>query len=118
MYACIPITYVCKPHARSEPKLPFSNLPLKRTHTHTHIYIYIKPLPPPHKLAFPWLSNGSAKTSSPDAMNSAPLTYTGALVSKFANMATMGAMMPKTRLADAVMALPVPRSLVGKISGV
>jgi hypothetical protein len=51
-------------------------------------------------------------------MNSAPLTYTGALVSRFANMATIGAMMPKTRFADAVMALPVPRSFVGKISGV
>jgi hypothetical protein len=33
-------------------------------------------------------------------------------------MATMGAMMPKMRFADAVMAFPVPRSLVGKISGV
>jgi hypothetical protein len=30
----------------------------------------------------------------------------------------MGAMMPKMRLAEAVMALPVPRSLVLKISGV
>lgn len=29
-------------------------------------------------------------------------------------MAMIGAMMPKMRFADAVMALPVPRSLVGK----
>lgn len=71
-----------------------------------------------HKLAFPLLSNGNTSTNTPAAMNSAPLTYTGALVSKSANMATIGAMMPKMRFADAVIAFPVPLSLVGKISGV
>lgn len=69
-------------------------------------------------LALPRLSNGRISTNSPAAMNNAPLTYTGALVSRFANMATIGAIMPNTRFADAVMALPVPRSFVGKISGV
>ena len=47
-------------------------------------------------------------------MNSAPLTYTGAAVSRLAYMAMMGAMTPKMRFAVAAMALPVPRSLVGK----
>jgi hypothetical protein len=68
-------------------------------------------------------------------MNKAPLVYTGADVLRFANIATIGcqsqlktreepcdvkltAIIPKTRLAVAVNALPVPRSLVGKISGV
>ena len=69
-------------------------------------------------LALPLDSNGSNSTKMPAAMKSAPLTYTGALVSRLANMATMGAMIPKMRFAEAVMALPVPRSLVLKISGV
>ena len=51
-------------------------------------------------------------------MKSAPLVYTGAAVSRFANMAMIGAMIPKMRLLVAVRALPVPRSFVGKISGV
>ena len=50
-------------------------------------------------------------------MNSAPLVYTGADVSRFANMAIIGAMIPKTLFAVAVSAFPVPRSLVGKTSG-
>jgi hypothetical protein len=54
---------------------------------------------------------------TPAAMNRAPLVYTGAEVSRFANMAMMGAMMPKTLFDVAVRALPVPRSLVGKTSG-
>lgn len=76
------------------------------------------PLVPTYKLALPLLSNGKIRTSRPAAMNSAPLTYTGALVSRFANMATIGAMIPKMRFALAVIAFPVPRSFVGKISGV
>lgn len=43
-----------------------------------------------YKLAFPWLSNGNTKTSSPAAMNSAPLVYTGAEVSRLANIAIIG----------------------------
>ena len=115
MYTCIYIS-----------QTQYSKIPIPSLSTPVCIYELKYPSPPfpfsssssPHKLAFPWLSNGKISTNNPDAMNSAPLTYTGALVSRFANMATMGAMMPKTRLADAVMALPVPRSLVGKISGV
>ncbi len=53
-----------------------------------------------------------AKT--PAAMKSAPLTYTGAAVSRFPYMAMMGAMTPNIRFAVAVIAFPVPRSLVGK----
>jgi hypothetical protein len=71
-----------------------------------------------YKLALPLDSKGKINTRSPAAMNRAPLTYTGALVWRSANMATIGAMMPKILFADAVIALPVPRSLVGKISGV
>jgi hypothetical protein len=71
-----------------------------------------------YKLAFPLDSNGRISTNSPAAMNSAPLTYTGAAVSRFAYIATTGAMIPNIRFADAVIAFPVPRSFVGKISGV
>jgi hypothetical protein len=69
-------------------------------------------------LAFPRLSNGRSRTNTPAAINNAPDTYTGALVSRFANIATIGAMMPNTLFALAVIAFPVPRSLVAKISGV
>ena len=68
-------------------------------------------------------------------MNKAPLVYTGAAVVRSANIAMIGAMIPKTRLEVAVSAFPVPRScshvsifshrsgswwltFVGKISGV
>jgi hypothetical protein len=50
-------------------------------------------------------------------MNNAPLVYTGAEVSRFANIAMIGAIIPKTLFAVAVSALPVPRSFVGKTSG-
>ena len=87
-----------------------------------------------YKLAFPWLSNGSIATNKPAAKKRAPLVYTGAVVSRFANIATSGcimsvavgrvyergltAMIPNTRFDVAVKAFPVPRSFVGNISGV
>lgn len=45
---------------------------------------------PPHKLAFPCVSKGMSSTSSPATINSAPLVYTGAAVSRFANIAIIG----------------------------
>lgn len=75
-------------------------------------------IPTNYMLAFPRLSNGSTSTNSPAAQNKAPLTYTGAALSKSANIATIGAIIPNTLFALAVIAFPVPRSLVGKISGV
>ena len=63
-----------------------------------------------HKLAVPCGSKGRKITINPAAMNNAPLVYTGAEVWRFANMAIIGAMIPKTRFAVAVRALPVPRS--------
>lgn len=71
-----------------------------------------------YMLAFPRLSYGRSKTKMPAAMNNAPETYTGALVSRFANMATIGAMIPNTLFALAVIAFPVPRSFVANVSGV
>jgi hypothetical protein len=55
---------------------------------------------------------------TPATMKSAPLVYTGADVSRLAKIAMIGAMMPNIRFEVAASALPVPRSLVGKISGV
>lgn len=43
-----------------------------------------------YKLAFPCDSNGNKATKQPATMNNAPLVYTGAEVSKFANMAMIG----------------------------
>ena len=43
-----------------------------------------------YKLAFPWLSNGRIATNNPATKNRAPLVYTGAVVSRFANIATIG----------------------------
>lgn len=71
-----------------------------------------------HKLAFPRGSYGSIIQIKPAAMNKAPLVYTGALVCRLANMAIIGAIMPKIRLLVAVSAFPVPLSFVGKTSGV
>ena len=62
------------------------------------------------RLAFPWLSKGKITQINPAAMNSAPEVYTGADVFRSANMAMMGAIIPKMRLEVAHNALPVPRS--------
>lgn len=43
-----------------------------------------------YKLDFPCDSKGKTITSRPAAMNKAPLVYTGADVSRFANIAMMG----------------------------
>lgn len=45
---------------------------------------------PPYIAALPLDSNGMISTSSPETMKSAPLVYTGAAVSRLANMAMMG----------------------------
>lgn len=102
------------------------------------LYASVKRLIPPYKLALPCDSNGIPITKSPARMNRAPLVYTGAEVSRFANIAMMGYIrplafktcaflrswgiltdiQPKMRFAVAVRAFPVPRSFVGKISGV
>ena len=71
-----------------------------------------------YKLAIPLDSYGIKTTNIPAAIYKTPLTYTGAAVRKSANMAIMGAIIPNTLFADAVNALPVPRSLVRKSSGV
>lgn len=46
-----------------------------------------------YKLDFPCDSKGKMITSSPAAMNKAPLVYTGADVSRFAYIAMMGLML-------------------------
>lgn len=71
-----------------------------------------------YKLAIPLDSYGIKETNNPAAINKTPLRYTGAAVCKSANMAIIGAIIPNTLFADAVNALPVPRSLVRKSSGV
>lgn len=43
-----------------------------------------------YKLDLPCDSNGKTITSRPAAMNKAPLVYTGADVSRFANIAMIG----------------------------
>lgn len=47
----------------------------------------------PYKLVVPLDSKGKVNTKIPAAMNRAPLTYTGAEVAKFANMAIIGCAM-------------------------
>ena len=71
-----------------------------------------------YKLALPWDSKGKIMQINPAAMNRAPEVYTGALVCRSANIAMIGAIMPKILLLVAVSAFPVPLSFVGKISGV
>lgn len=68
--------------------------------------------------AVPLGSKGKRRAISPETMNNAPEIKIGTEVVRLAYNATMGDMIPKTRLAAAVMALPVPRTLVGKSSGV
>ena len=101
------------------------------------MYLVAKPVIPPrlspYKLALPLDSYGKMMTTIAANTNKPPETYTGTGVPKSPNMATIGAspsaqhirkeqfdipMIPKTRLAVAVKAFPVPLSLVGNISGV
>jgi len=67
--------------------------------------------------AFPRGSNGNSNAMNPESKNRAPETYMGTDVAKLAYSAIIGAIIPKTLFAVATIALPVPRSLVGKSSG-